>query len=378
MVLVAWDRRRAGQNDQVASPQSAADEKSAARLEEGVGGSDASSTTGSSRKAAKDPDYGRLIFVRENRERFELHDLLKSQAEVLGAGNFGCSYKASLPNGSSMVVKRFRHMNKMGKEDFVEHMRRMGRLSHPNLLPLVSYYYRKDEKLLVTDYVPKRSLANALHGSNDSGISSMDWLTRLKIVKGIARGLNYLYEELQMLTVPHGHLKSSNVLLSGTFEPLLTDYALVPLMNQAHAAQFMAAYKSPECKQSGKTSKKSDIWSLGILILEILTAKMSSTELEQDKGGVELVSWVSSVAQEDWENKVLDSKMNATEKGKEEMIKLLQVGLACCAEDVEKRCESEEALDRIEELREGEGDQDSGIDVTTTTMENDLANVDIQ
>jgi Protein tyrosine and serine/threonine kinase len=109
-------------------------------------------------------EQGRLVFVVEGRERFELPDLLKSEAEVLGSGSLGCAYKATLVKGPSMVVKKFKDMNRVGKEDFEEHMRRLGRLSHPNLLPLVAYYYRKDDKLLVTDYVPNRSLAHFLHG----------------------------------------------------------------------------------------------------------------------------------------------------------------------------------------------------------------------
>ncbi|XP_074573872.1 pollen receptor-like kinase 5 [Curcuma longa] len=331
-------------------------------MEEGSTHSTTSSTgSNARRKAMKEPEQGRLIFVKEDMGRFELQDLLKSSAEVLGTGSFVTSYKASLTNGTYMVVKRFRNMNKMGKEDFDEHMRRLGRLSHPNLLPLVAYYYRKDEKLLVTGYVAKRSLADLLHSKNKQMI---DWSTRLKIVKGVARGLNYLYEEMQMLLVPHGDLKSTNVLLSDSFVPLLTDFAFLPVMNQSHAAQFMAAFKCPEYRQHEKTSKKSDIWSLGMLILEILTGKMPSAELQKEKGGVDLPSWVRSVDREEWRSQVVDSGMKATAQGEEEMLKLLQIGLDCCEEDPERRCELEETLDRIEALKEeGTGGDVSLIDI---------------
>lgn len=105
----------------------------------------------------------RLSFVREDRERFDLQDLLKASAEILGSGCFGSSYKAALTSGTVMVVKRYRQMNNVGREEFQEHMRRLGRLDHPNLLPLVAYYYRKEEKLLVADYIKKGSLAVQLH-----------------------------------------------------------------------------------------------------------------------------------------------------------------------------------------------------------------------
>ena len=112
----------------------------------------------------KKGEQGQLYFVRNDRERFDLQDLLRASAEVLGSGSFGSSYKAVLLSGPAMVVKRFKQMNRLGSDDFHEHMRRLGRLSHPNLLPLVAYYYKKEEKLLVSDYAPNGSLASHLHG----------------------------------------------------------------------------------------------------------------------------------------------------------------------------------------------------------------------
>ena len=113
---------------------------------------------------SKRAEQGKLTFVRDDRERFDLQDLLRASAEVLGSGNFGSSYKAVLLSGEAMVAKRYKQMNNVGREEFQEHMRRLGRLAHPNLLPLVAYYYRKEEKLLVSEYVENGSLASHLHG----------------------------------------------------------------------------------------------------------------------------------------------------------------------------------------------------------------------
>ncbi|XP_059286562.1 pollen receptor-like kinase 4 [Lycium ferocissimum] len=143
----------------------------------------------------------KLLFLKDDIEKFDLPDLLKASAEVLGSGVFGSTYKAALSTGPIMVVKRFRHMNKVGKEDFHEHMRRLGRLSHKNLLPVLAFYYRKEEKLLVFEYVNNVSLAVYLHGNSKSrGNQSLDWPTRLKIVKGVSKGILYLYNELPSLT----------------------------------------------------------------------------------------------------------------------------------------------------------------------------------
>ncbi|CAI0387180.1 unnamed protein product [Linum tenue] len=227
----------------------------------------------------------KLSFVREDRGKFELTDLLKASAEILGAGCFGSSYKAALTSGQVMVVKRFKQMNNVGREEFHEHMRRVGRLKHTNLLPLVAYYYRKEEKLLVHDFVPYGSLAVHLHSHQALGQPSLEWENRVKIIKGVARGLSYLYKELPSLISAHGHLKSNNVLLDENFEPYLTDYALIPVINQESAQELMVAYKSPEYLHHGRVTKKTDVWALGMLILEILTGRIPSTVLKQATSG---------------------------------------------------------------------------------------------
>ncbi|KAJ6361131.1 hypothetical protein OIU78_001717 [Salix suchowensis] len=123
---------------------------------------------------------------------------------------------------------------------------------------------------------------------------------------GVAKGLVYLYKEFPALALPHGHQKSSNVLLDDTLELLLTDYALVPLVNRYHAHQVMEAYKSPELTHSDRTTRKTGVWSLGVLIQEILTGKFPENYLMQGKGGgADLATWVNSVVREDWTGEVL-------------------------------------------------------------------------
>lgn len=118
------------------------------------------------KKPTKYPNLESLTFVGREAS-FELQDLLSSFAQVLGAGRLGSSYMVSLANGHVVVVKRFKEMSGVGKEAFQEQMRRLGRMSsHHNVLPLLAYYDRKVEKMLVTDYVNNGSLKQALHGEN--------------------------------------------------------------------------------------------------------------------------------------------------------------------------------------------------------------------
>ncbi|CAN1324215.1 Probable LRR receptor-like serine/threonine-protein kinase At4g31250 [Linum perenne] len=304
---------------------------------------------------------GKLRFVRNDKEAtFDLQELLRSSAEVLGSSTFGSSYKAVLSDGPAVVVKRFRHMDNVGKEEFYEHMKRLGTLSHPNLLPLVAFYYRKEEKLLVSDFVLNGSLATHLHEKRRAGEPGLTWPTRLKIIKGVAKGLGFLYQELPDLPLPHGHLKSSNVLLDHTFQPLLTDYALSPVVNREQAQGVMVAYKSPEFIQTERTTKKADVWSLGILILEVLTGKFPANYLRQGKGAAanaDLAAWVNSVVREEWTGEVFDKDMKGTKNGEGEMLKLLKIGMCCCEWNVERRWGLTEAVARIEELKEREEDE---------------------
>nr|GMD21775.1 probable LRR receptor-like serine/threonine-protein kinase At4g31250 [Ipomoea batatas] len=308
--------------------------------------------------ATRGGEKGKLNFVRADRETFELEDLLRAPAEVLGSGSFGSSYKALVVTGS-VVVRRFRQMTNVGKDEFYGHMTRLGRLSHPNLLPLVAFYYRKEEKLLVSDFVEKGSLASLLHSKKGSGQPSLDWPTRLKIIKGVAKGLSYLYEHLSTLTLPHGHLKSSNVLLDQTFNPLLADYALAPVTNKDHAQQFMVAYKSPESTHHERVTRKTDVWSLGILILEVLTGRFPANYLAQGKGAsADLAAWVNSVVREEWTGEVFDKEMRGGKSGEGEMLKLLKIGMCCCEWEVGRRWDIMEAVERIEELKEKDVEDD--------------------
>ncbi|KAJ0251796.1 LRR receptor-like serine/threonine-protein kinase [Hirschfeldia incana] len=313
--------------------------------------STATSSVLSERALPREEDQRKLHFVRNDQEKFTLQDMLRASAEVLGSGGFGSSYKAALTGSRAVVVKRFRFMNNIRREEFYDHMKKIGRLSHPNLLPLIAFYYRKDEKLLVTNYIPNGSLANLLHANRTPGQAVLDWPIRLKIARGVTRGLAYLYRTFPDLNLPHGHLKSSNVLLDHDFEPLLTDYALVPVVNKDQSHQCMVAYKSPEFTQQDRTSRKSDVWSLGILILEILTGKFPANYLRQGKGADdELAAWVESVARTEWNADVFDKEMHAGKEQEGQMLKLLKIGLRCCDWDVERRMELHEAVDRIEEV----------------------------
>ncbi|CAK9316482.1 unnamed protein product [Citrullus colocynthis] len=306
-------------------------------------------------------ENAKLQFVRANRPIFDLEELLRAPAEVLGRGSFGSSYKALLSNGPPVVVKRLRPMRCVGFEEFHEHMKRLGSISHPNLLPPLAFYYRNEDKLLISEFTGNGNLADHLHGNaqRTPGNIGLDWPTRLRIIKGVGRGLAHLHKELPSLGLPHGHLKSSNILLNSNYEPLLTDFGLDPLVCQDQAHHFMAAYKSPEYIRHQRVSRKTDVWSLGILILELLTGKFPANYLRHGAANGDLAAWVKSAVREEWTAEVFDGDMMKGTKNEDgEMVRLLRIGMNCSEADEDQRWGLKEAVEKIEELKETESSTD--------------------
>ncbi|KVH94011.1 Leucine rich repeat 4 [Cynara cardunculus var. scolymus] len=235
---------------------------------------------------------GDLVMVNEERGVFGLHDLMKAAAEVLGNGGLGSAYKAMLGNGVSVVVKRVKEMNQMTKDVF-----------------------------------------------------------DAEIIKGVARGMGFLHSEFASYDLPHGNLKSSNVLIGNDYEPLLSDYAFYPLVNQTPTAQCMFAFKSPEAMLNQKISAKSDVYCMGIIILEIMTGKYPSQYFNNQKGGTDVVQWVRSALAEKREKELIDPEIaSGARESVGEMEKLLHIGAACTESDVEQRMELNEAIRKIEEI----------------------------
>lgn len=307
----------------------------------------------SNRRGTHNPKNGMgdLVMVNEEKGVFGLPDLMKAAAEVLGNGSLGSAYKALMNNGMCVVVKRMREMNKLGRDGFDAEMRRFGRLSHPNILTPLAYHYRREEKLLVSNYMPKSSLLYVLHGDRGIFHAELNWATRLRIIQGVAHGMDFLHREFASYDLPHGNLKSSNVLLTENYDPVLSDYAFLPLVHPNNAPQALFAFKSPEYIQHQRVSPKSDVYCLGIVILEILTGKFPSQYLSNGKGGTDVVQWVQTSVAEQKEEELIDPEISNNADSIGEMIRLLQIGAACVESNPQERLDMREAISRIEELQ---------------------------
>ncbi|CAA3012891.1 pollen receptor-like kinase 3 [Olea europaea subsp. europaea] len=309
-------------------------------------------STNSSRKGSqRGGKVGDLSVINEEKGIFGLPDLMKAAAEVLGSGGLGSAYKAVMANGRSVVVKRLRDVNKVSRETFDTEIRKLGTVRHQNILTPLAYHYRKEEKLLVSEFVAKGSLLYLLHGDRGIYHGELNWPTRLKIIQGVAQGMGFLHNEFAQYELPHGNLKSSNILLSSDYEPLLNDYMLYPLISNTQSVQQLFAYKTPEAILYQQVSPKSDVFCLGVVILEIVTGKFPSQYLNNQKGGTDVIQWTKTAISENKVSELIDLEIANTSNSLDQMEKLLYIGAECTESDQDKRIVMKEAIKKIEEVQ---------------------------
>ncbi|CAI9097848.1 OLC1v1034359C1 [Oldenlandia corymbosa var. corymbosa] len=303
-------------------------------------------------------DRSTLVFF-DRRKQFELEELLRASAEMLGKGSLGTVYKAVLDDGCTVAVKRLKDANPCARKEFEQYMDVIGKLKHPNIVKLRAYYYAKEEKLLVCDYMPNGSLHSLLHGNRGPGRIPLDWTTRISLVLGAARGLARIHEEYATSRIPHGNVKSSNVLLDKNGVACISDFGLSLLLNPVHAIARLGGYKAPEQAEVKRLSQKADVYSFGVLLLEVLTGRAPSQypspsrppRMEEEEQGVDLPKWVRSVVRDEWTAEVFDQELLRYKNIEEELVSMLHVAMACVVPQPEKRPTMAEVTKLIEEIR---------------------------
>ncbi|KAI3955275.1 hypothetical protein MKW98_020908 [Papaver atlanticum] len=272
-------------------------------------------------------------------------DLLKSSAELLGKGSFGTTYKVMMNNGYSVVVKRIRERKKTEIDGF---LKEIGGLRHKNLSSLRGYYSSKGELLLIYDYFSNGSLYSLLHGNRGPGRTPLDWGTRLKFASGVAEGLAFLHLANDC-KLSHGNLTSANVVIDRENNACIADTALCHIF-VAPANVANNGYKAPELIYNAhnyrKLSQKCDVYSLGVILLEILSGKMAVYE-----GETSLAKWVQCVGKEEWESEVFDFELSRDKVTVGEMVCLLQIALLCVAQIPNDRPNASVVHKMIEDIK---------------------------
>ena len=184
-------------------------------------------------------------------------------------------------------------------------------------------------------------------GNKGTGRTPLNWEMRRAIACGAARGIKYLHS--QGPNVSHGNIKSSNILLAKSYDARVSDFGLAQLVGPASSPNRVVGYRAPEVTDSRKVSQKADVYSFGVLLLELLTGKAPSHAVLNEEG-VDLPRWVQSVLQEEWRSEVFDTELLRYESVEEEMVKMLELAVDCAAQHPDRRPSMYEVSSRIEEL----------------------------
>ncbi|OAY41533.1 lectin-domain containing receptor kinase VI.3 [Manihot esculenta] len=254
-------------------------------------------------------------------------------SEIIGAGGFGIVYKAVMPStGNEVAVKKISRNNPFqGLKEFIAEIESLGRLRHKNLVNLQGWCKKKNDLLLIYDYIPNGSLDSLLFHSKNS----LSWEQRLNIVKGIASGLLYLHEEWEQVVI-HRDVKSSNVLIDAEMNGRLGDFGLARLYDHginSHTTNVVGTigYIAPELARTGRASTSSDVFAYGVLLLEVATGRRPI-----ESGQFILVDWVVECQQIGRILETVDPKLESRYV-EEEMKLILELGLLCSHQNAESR-----------------------------------------
>ncbi|EXC17288.1 Receptor protein kinase-like protein [Morus notabilis] len=389
VILYVYQLRKKKANiDPEKSPEKEDDPKKWSCLLGTKGGGDTSEGTSSdsdreernSEETSSGIKKGMLVTVNGERPELELESLLKASAYVLGASGESIVYKALLEDGTAMAVRRIGKSQGEKMRDFESHVRSVAKLRHPNLVRVRGFYWGEDEKLVVCDYVSNGSLAGT--GSRRAGSSPLHQPleVRLKIARGIAKGLAYIHEKKHV----HGNIKPSNILLNSDMEPIISDLGLdrlvsgnpiishkesgssryfgslkstaavtrdsqqdVPIISSpvTSSTSAISPYQAPESLKNLKPNPKWDVFSFGIILLELLTGRVFSDR--------ELGLWTAGLVAED-KNRVLrlvDVVIRAEVESREDaLLACLKLGFSCASFVPQKRPTMKEALQVLDKI----------------------------
>ncbi|RLN23204.1 proline-rich receptor-like protein kinase PERK1 [Panicum miliaceum] len=263
-----------------------------------------------------------------------------SDANLLGQGGFGFVHKGVLPNGTEVAVKQLRDGSGQGEHEFQTEVEIISRVHHKHLVSLVGYCISGVNRLLVYEFVPNNTLEFHLHGR---GRPTLDWPTRLKVALGSAKGLAYLHEDCHPKII-HRDIKASNILLDLRFEAKVADFGLAKFTSDTNthvSTRVMGTfgYLAPEYAASGKLTEKSDVFSFGVMLLELITGRrpVSSRQAPMDDNLVDWARPLMTKAFEDGNHDALVDPRLGSEYNDNEMARMIACAAACVRHSARRR-----------------------------------------
>ncbi|KAK4275275.1 hypothetical protein QN277_018389 [Acacia crassicarpa] len=293
-----------------------------------------------------------------------IDDVIKSltSSNVIGTGSSGVVYRVTIPNSSigELAVKKMWSLEECGA--FESEIRTLGSIRHKNIIRLLGWGSNRNLKLLFYDYLPNGSLSSMLHGSGKGGA---DWETRYEVVVGVAHALAYLHHDC-VPPILHGDVKAMNVLLDDRFQAYLADFGLARIVcykDEAHDHSsdpkplhktYLAGsygYMAPEHASMQRITEKSDVYSYGVVLLEVLTGRHPLDPTLP--GGAHMVQWVRShLANKGDPSDILDTKLRGrADPAMHEMLQTLAVSFLCVSTKPEDRPTMKDVVAMLKEIR---------------------------
>ncbi|KAJ7963470.1 Receptor-like protein kinase BRI1-like [Quillaja saponaria] len=297
-----------------------------------------------------------------------------SAESMIGSGGFGEVYKAQLRDGCVVAIKKLIQVTGQGDREFMAEMETIGKIKHRNLVPLLGYCKIGEERLLVYEYMKWGSLEAVLHDRAKGGGSKLDWAARKKIAVGSARGLAFLHHSC-IPHIIHRDMKSSNVLLDDNFEARVSDFGMARLVNalDTHLSVSTLAgtpgYVPPEYYQSFRCTTKGDVYSYGVILLELLSGKrpIDPSEFGDDNN---LIGWAKQLQKEKRINEILDPEIIAEKSGEPELYRYLGIAFECLDDRPFRRPTMIQVIAMFKELQvDTENDVLDGFALKNTVIE---------
>lgn len=305
-------------------------------------------------------------------------------ASLLGEGGFGRVFKGVLSDGTPVAIKKLTSGGHQGNKEFLVEVEMLSRLHHRNLVKLVGYYssHNNPQHLLCYELVPNGSLEAWLHGSLGANCP-LDWDTRMKIALDAARGLAYLHEDSQPCVI-HRDFKASNILLENDFHAKVSDFGLAKQAPEGRANYLSTrvmgtfGYVAPEYAMTGHLLVKSDVYSYGVVLLELLTGR-KPVDMSQPSGQENLVSWARPILRDkDRLEELADPKLGE-KYPKDDFVRVCTIAAACVAPEANQRPTMGEVVQSLKMVQRVTEYQDSAattcsrpnIRQSSTTYETD-------
>ncbi|XP_044466646.1 LRR receptor-like serine/threonine-protein kinase FEI 1 isoform X1 [Mangifera indica] len=305
-----------------------------------------------SKSLAKDVGGGASIVMFHGDLPYSSKDIIKkletlNDEHIIGVGGFGTVYKLAMDDGNVFALKRIVKLNEGFDRYFERELEILGSIKHRYLVNLRGYCNSPTSKLLIYDYLPGGSLDEALHERSER----LDWDARLNIIMGAAKGLAYLHHDCSPRII-HRDIKSSNILLDGNLEARVSDFGLAKLLKdeESHITTIVAGtfgYLAPECIQSGRATEKTDVYSFGVLVLEVLSGKRP-TDASFIEKGLNIVGWLNFLISEDRRQEIVDTNCEGVQA--ESLDALLSVATQCVSASPDDR----PTMHRVIQLLESE------------------------